>query len=78
MPFKSRQAAIILDEFAFALHDVNQNIGLPIDARGEVFSGAGRYGRIAMDQLRHHATHNLDAERQRRNIQQQLVVDGAR
>ena len=30
-----------------------------------------------MDQLRHHAAHGLDAERERRHVEQQLVLDRA-
>ena len=78
LQIEARQAAVVLHQLALALHHVDQDVGLPVDAGGEVFGRAGRDGRIAMDQLRNHAAHGLDAERERRHVEQQLVLHGAR
>ena len=57
---------------------VDQHVLLAVHRRGEHLGGAGRNGRVAVDQLGHGAAHRLDAERQRRHVQQQLVLDLAR
>ena len=51
-----------------------RTLRLSFDSSGECFSRAGRDGRVAVDQLRDDAAHDLDSERQRRDVEQQRVL----
>ena len=73
---ESRQGAAIGGQFALALHHVNGDIGLAVDASGEVLGGRGRNGGVALDDARHRSAQRLNAERKRRHIEQQHVVGG--
>ncbi len=66
---ETREAAAILCEFTLALHHVNQNIGLAIDSGRECFSGAGRYGRVPVNDFRDNTAIGLDSKRQRRDVE---------
>ena len=54
------------------------DIGLTIDLRGVVLRCRGRNRRIAQDDLVGHAAGDFDAERERRDIEQQHVFGGFR
>ena len=74
---KSRERAAILGQFALALQDVDVDPGLVLDAGGEEFLRAGGNRRISRNDFRDHAAHRFDAERQRRDVEQQHVVHAA-
>ena len=78
MPLRSKRAneRQSLGEFALALHDVDGDVGLAVDAGGEVLGGAGRDGGVALDDLRDDAAEGLDAERERGDVEQQQVLGG--
>ena len=80
MPFKieARQRAAVRGQFALALNDVDGDVGLAIDAGGEVFGGGGGDGGVALNDPGDHATECLDAERKRSDIEQQHVFGGVR
>ena len=58
------QTAAVFREFTFALHYMDQNIGLAIHTSSKGFAGAGRNGRVAVDDFRSHAAIHLDPERE--------------
>ena len=62
---------------ALALQDVNFDARLVVRRRAENFALARRDRRVALDQRREHAAQRLDAERQRRHVEQQHVLDFA-
>jgi hypothetical protein len=71
------QRAVVGHQLALALQHVNVDGRLVVD-RGREHLAAGGWNRgVAQDDLRHHAAHGLDAERQRRHVEQQhLAVAG--
>ena len=72
-----RQRAAVGDQLALALQHVDVDRGLVVDAGREHLAAGRRNRRVAQDDLRHHAAHRLDAERQRRDVEQQhLAVAG--
>ena len=62
---------------ALALGDADRHRALAILGRGEHLALLGRDGGVAVDQAREHAAQRLDAERQRRHVEQQHVLDVA-
>ena len=64
----------VLHEFAFALKDMDLDVGLAVNERGEHFGRRCRNGRVPWNDLRHHGAHRLDPERKRRDIQQQHIA----
>ena len=60
---------------ALALQDVDFYRGLSVGGGGENLALGGRDGGVAVNQAREHAAHGLDAQRQRRHVQQQHVLD---
>ena len=68
---------VVLGHLALALQDVDLDRRLVVLGRREDLALAGRDRRVALDQLRHHAALGLDAERQRRHVEQQHVLDVA-
>ena len=68
---------VVLRHLALALQDVDLDRGLVVLGGGEDLALAGRDRRVALDQLGHHAALGLDAERQRRDVEQQHVLDVA-
>ena len=74
LEIKPRQRSAVLREFALALHDMDRDVRLPIDARSEVLRRARRNRRVALDNLSHYTAERFDPERQRSDIEQQQVV----
>ena len=68
---------VVAGQLAFALQDVNLHARLIVRGGGENFRFAGGNGRVALDELGEHAAQRLDAERQRRHVEQQHVLDFA-
>ena len=74
---KSRQRPAILGQFALALQHVNIDSRLILDAGRKHFLRARGNRRISRNDFRHHAAHGLDAQRQRRDVEQQHVFHAA-
>ena len=68
------QGAVALRHFALALQDVNLDARLVIGGGGERLALALGNGGVALDQPGHDAAEGLDAQRQRRHVQQQHVL----
>ena len=64
------QGHIVLRHRAFALQHVDFHGGLAVGRGGEDLRLLHRDGRIPVDQGRPHPAHRLDAERQRRHVQE--------
>ena len=62
---------------ALALADADGHGVLAVLGGGEHLALLGRDGGVALDQAREHAAQRLDAERQRRHVEQQHVLDVA-
>ena len=62
---------------ALALEHADRHRGLAVLGRGEHLALLGRDRGVAVDQPREHAAQRLDAERQRRDVEQQHVLDVA-
>ena len=75
---ESRQRTAVGSQFALTLHNVNCNIGLPIDAGGEVLGGRSGDGGVALDDARDCAAQSLNPERERRDIEQKHLFGGLR
>ena len=73
---KARQRAAVRGQFALALHDVDGHVGLAVDAGSEVLGGRGGNGGVALDDARDGATKGLNAERERRHVEQQHLLSG--
>ena len=71
---ESRERAAIFGEFAFALEDVNVDAGLIVDAGGVLLLRAGGDGGVARNDFGDGAAVGFDAERQRRDVEQQHVA----
>ena len=59
---------------AFALQHMDLDARLAVGGRREHLALLGWDGGVAGEQCRHHATQRLDAERQRRNVQEQQIL----
>src|SRR6266480_2801806 len=70
---EARKRAAVFREFAFALEDVDVDAGLIVDASGVKFLRARGNRGIARNDFRDRATIGLDAERKRRDVEQQHV-----
>src|SRR2546422_8189932 len=68
-----RKRAAVFREFAFALEDVDVDAGLIVEASGVKFLRARGNRGIARNDFRDRATVGLDAERKRRDVEQQHV-----
>ena len=77
LQMKMRERTVIDHELALALHDMDVDAGLIVDARREHLASARRDRRVAHDDLRHHAAHRLDAERERRDVEQEHLAAAA-
>ena len=75
---EARQRAAVGGEFALALHDVDGDVGLAVDAGGEVLGGRRGNGRVALNDLRDGAAERFNAERERRDVEQQHLFGGLR
>ena len=62
----------------FALVDLHRDRALVVVGRAEDVLLLGRDGGVALDELGHDAAQGLDAQRQRRDVQEQDVLDFAR
>src|SRR2546425_10096936 len=69
-----REALVVRGELPLALDDVDLDLGLTVARRGEGLRLRGRDRRVALDQLRGDATERLDAERERRHVEEQDVL----
>ncbi|EAS48812.1 putative glutamate dehydrogenase [Aurantimonas manganoxydans SI85-9A1] len=68
---------VVLRHLAFALEDLDGHGVLRVLGGGEHLALLGRDRGVAIDQAGEHATQRLDAERQRRHVEQQHVLDVA-
>ena len=68
---------VVPGELAFALQHVDFHARLVVRRGRKDFRFAGGNGGIALDQLGEHAAERLDAQRQRRHVEQQHVLDFA-
>src|SRR6202047_4111466 len=76
MPTRSSWPSSLLSAaISLALEDADGDRRLIVLRRREHLALLGRYGGVAVDQLGHDAAERLDAERQRRNIKQQCILD---
>ncbi len=75
---EARQRAAVRREFALALQDVDGDVSLAVDLRGVELRGRGRDGRVAQNDFVGDSTGDFDAERQRRDVEQQHVLGGFR
>ena len=66
---------VVRRHLGLALEDVHLDRRLVVLGRRERLRLARRDGRVPLDQLRHHAALGLDAERQRRHVEEQDVLD---
>jgi hypothetical protein len=66
---------VVRGELALALEDVDLDLALVVRRGREDLRLRRRDRRVPVDQLRHHATERLDAERQRRHVEEQDVLD---
>ena len=69
------ERAVVAGHLALALQHVDLHRGLVVGGGGEDLALPGRDGRVALDQLGHHAAQGLDAQGQRRDVEQQHVLD---
>ncbi len=68
------ERAAVFGEFALALEDVDGDVGLAVDAGGEVLGGGGGDGGVALDDFGDDAAEGFDAERERGDVEQQEIV----
>ncbi len=72
---ESAQGLIIPRHLTLALEYVHLYVRLPVNRRCEGLALPGRDSSVALDQLREYAAERLDAERKRRYVQQDDVLD---
>ncbi len=65
---------VVAGELALALEDLDRDGRLVVVCRGEGLAALGRDGRVALDELGHAAALGLDAEAQRRDVDEQDVL----
>ena len=66
---------VVRREVALALEDVDLDLALRVGRGREDLRLRRRDGRVALDELGHDAAERLDAERQRRHVEEQDVLD---
>ena len=71
------EALVARRHVALALQHVDRHRRLIVVGGREHLRRLGRDRRVLLDELGHHATQRLDAERQRRHVEQQHVLDVA-
>ena len=71
------EALVARRDVALALQHVDRHRALVVVGRREHLLRLGRDRRVLLDELGHHAAQRLDAERQRRHVEQQHVLDVA-
>ena len=69
------ERTVLARHLALALQDVNRDGSLTVGGGGEHLALLGRNRRVAVDQAGEHATHRLNSERKRRNVQKDHVLD---
>ncbi len=69
------QQLVLGGDLALALEHADGHRGLVVVGRREGLALLGRDRRVALDQAGEHAAQRLDAERQRRHVEQQDVLD---
>ena len=74
---KRPKRLVVAGHLALALQDVDLHLRLVVRGGREHLRLGRRDGRVALDELGHHAAQGLDAQRQRRHVQQQHVLDVA-
>ena len=79
MPTRSNwpSSLVVGGHLALALEDADRHRGLVVLGGREDLALLGRDRGVALDQAREHAAQRLDAERQRRHVEQQHVLDVA-
>ena len=75
---EAAQAAVVGGHLALALQHVDLDLGLPIGRGRELLGLAGGDGGVLLDESGEDAAQRLDAERQRRHVEQQNVFHLAR
>mmetsp|Transcript_41087 Transcript_41087/g.133713 ORF Transcript_41087/g.133713 Transcript_41087/m.133713 type:complete len:391 (+) Transcript_41087:109-1281(+) len=68
------QLVVVLGARALALEDLDGDGGLVVRVGGEGLRLLRRHGRVARDEHRHHLARRLEAERERRHVEQQQVL----
>ena len=66
---------VVGGEVALALEDVDLHLALVVGRGGEDLRLGGRDRRVAVDQAGHHAAQGLDAQGQRRDVEEEDVLD---
>ena len=66
---------VVVRHRPLALEDVDLDLRLVVGRRGEDLALAGRDRRVALDQRSGHATQRLDREGQRRDVEEEDVLD---
>ena len=69
------QRLVVGGHLALALEDVDLHLRLVVGGGREDLALGRRDGGVALDEPGHHAAEGLDAQRQRRDVQQQHVLD---
>ena len=75
---EAAQRLVVRGPLAFALQHVDRHRGLSVLGGREHLVGAGRNGRVLVDQTGHDLAERLDAQRQRGHVEEQHVLDAAR
>ena len=70
------QNVVVLCELALAFKHLDQHPRLVVRVRGKGLALLARNGGVALNELGHHAASRLNAQRQRRHVQQQDVLRG--
>jgi hypothetical protein len=68
------QVLVVLRDLALALEDLDEHRRLVVLGGREDLGALGRDGRVALDELGEQATLGLDAERERRDVDEQDVL----
>ena len=71
---EAAELAVVRRHLALALEHADLDLRLAVGRRREDLAAPGRDRGVALDQLRHHAAEGLDAERERRHVEQQHVL----
>ena len=69
-----REGHVVLGHLAFALEHMDRYGWLVVRSRSEDLALVGRDGRVAVDQLGENAAESLNAERERRDVEQEDVL----
>jgi hypothetical protein len=72
------ERAVVARHLALALEHVDLDLRLAVGRGREHLAALGRDRGVLLDQLRHHVAERLDAERERRHVEQQHVLHVAR